>query len=777
MNKLILLFLFLPLHCFCQNASVSGTVTDASAGKPLSNASIILFNTGISSTSGIDGSFTLTGIAAGNYFLKVSFLGYQTFEKKIELKKGENLFLKISLKDSTFISKEIEVKAIKEKDILKQASRISVINSSAIKLMPVQGINEIIDFTPGINMSNTTGFFSSKAIVTMRGLPANDQARTLVILDGVVLNKSDEGSVNWNMINKDDIEQVKVIKGPGPAKYGSGAMGGVIELTSKKPEKEFDGTLSISYGTYNTASTNLNLSGLKKCTGKFSDFYWGLNGLGRLSDGYITVPDSFRTIEDTILVPVFLKEMNTSLKAGCDLKNNQNIEMQLNFFDDIRGNGVKVFDYYGAFSKHLTYKGLLKYSCNLGSFIWNANIFMTSENYNRIYEYMNEGVYSLYEANSTRSDKGGNAEFSFYKFKNHDITGGMNYKTGSVDGTDTYYTSTDIIRNAAKMNYYAAFLQDEISLLNEKILVNAGLRYDYAKFHDGLFTIDDPSYSLIFYDGFENYSMQKKSWDALCPRFSAQYRFSEKKRIYISAAKGFRSPILDDMCRTGKKKGGFKVANPDLKPEQIYSYECGTDFDIFKNLSADASLYYSIGRDFMYFASTGDSVNMGYTIAPILKKQNIGKVEIYGAEAEMKFEISDSINIFINYSYTHAQIIEHDITNADVDSSLTGKYLTDIPDHKAGAGFTWRNKTLNASVLFKYVGKTWINDLNIIDKEYLKTDRYPAYFTCNIRLEKEFLKHFSASFSIENIFNKIYIDSNAEKCPGRFITTALKYRL
>jgi len=61
----------------------------------------------------------------------------------------------------------------------------------------------------------------------------------LVLLDGIPLNKSDEGSVNWNMINKDDIDQIKIIKGPGPAKYGSGAMGGVIELTSKKPVKQF----------------------------------------------------------------------------------------------------------------------------------------------------------------------------------------------------------------------------------------------------------------------------------------------------------------------------------------------------------------------------------------------------------------------------------------------------------------------------------------------------------------------------------------------------------
>jgi outer membrane receptor protein involved in Fe transport len=775
MHRIFYIFFFLPLYCFSQNCIVSGIVTDASQNTPLPNASILLVNTGISCTSVSDGSFSLTGISSGNYTLNVSFVGYQKYQKKIELKNGQNLFLKISLKDTSITTKEILVKAFKEKDLLEQVGRINIITRSSINLLPVQGINEIIDYSPGINMSNTTGFFSSKAIVTMHGLPANDQSRTLVILDGIPLNKSDEGSVNWNMINKGDIEQVKIIKGPGPAKYGSGAMGGVIEITSKKPDKKFDGDMSMSYGTYNTASTNINLSGIKKCTGKLSDFYWGLNGLGRLSDGYITIPDSFRTIEDTVLVPVFLKELNTSVKTGCDFSNNQNAEIQLGYFDDIRGNGVKVFDYYGAFSKHSTYKGIFKYTGTTGFFKWNANIFIVSENYNRIYEYMNEGEYRLYEADATRKDKGTNAELSFYKFDKHEITGGINVKSGSVDGTDTYYTSTDIIHNAAKMDNYAAFVQDEMVFLNEKIRINAGLRYDFANFYDALFTIDDPSYSLIFYEEFENYTMQSRRWDALCPRFSAQYMFSKTNRIYFSAAKGFRAPILDDMCRTGKKKGGFKVANPELKPEHIYSYECGTDFKITKNISADASLYYSIGRDFMYYTSTGDSVNMGYTIAPIFKKQNIGKVEIYGLETELKYEIRDSLNFFINYSFSHAQIIEHNITNAEVDSNLTGKYLTDIPNHKAGFGLIWSNRYFNASVLFKYVGKTWINDYNIVDNEYMKTDRFPQYFIINIKFEKEFLKHFSAALGIENMLNKSYIDSDLEKCPGRFITGSVKY--
>lgn len=779
MNKLTILILFLfPLFCLGQNnktASISGFVFDASDKKPLPNSTIVLSEKNISCISLSDGSFSFKGLLAGTYLLKVSYVGFQKYEKKIELKSGQNYTFNVFLKDTSITSTPIEVIAFKETNLLEQPQRITIIKASEIQVLPSQSINDIIDYAAGISMSNTSGFFSSKAVVTMRGLPANDQSRTLVILDGVPLNKSDEGSVNWNMINKENVAEIKITKGPGPAKFGSGAMGGVIEIISKKPLKKLQGDLSLSYGTYNTIASKLNLSGVQKKKGKISQIYWGVAGAGRKSDGYITEPDSFYTAEDSILVPVFLKELNTAIKAGCDFNNNQNLEAQIEYFDDERGNGVKVFDYYGAFSKHRTLKSIAKYSGSNGFYKWSSNIFFISENYYRLYEYMKEGEYMLYEANSTRQDKGANVEVSYSKFKNHTITSGFNLKNGSVDGTDTYYTSTDIIRNAAKMDNYALFIQDEVLMLDEKVRINAGLRYDFAKFHDALFTMENPSYSLIFYDEFENTAIPEKSWNALCPRLSAQYLFSEKTRVYVSGAKGFRAPILDDMSRTGKKKGGFKVANPALKPEQIYSYEAGIDFNITKKLKSNVSVFYSIGKDFMYYTSTGDSVNMGYKLSPIFKKQNIGKVEIYGLETEFKYAISDSLSFFVNYSFTHAQIIKHDITDSQVDSNLTGKYLTDIPNHKASAGFVWNNRFFTVSLLGKYVGETWINDWNTVDEEYLKSDKYPDYFIFNIRFEKSFFKHLNTALSVENILNKRYIDSDVQQSPGRFITASVKY--
>lgn len=749
--------------------TISGLIIDENTGKPLPDANIYLEPLKSGTTSGKDGTFTIKEVPKGNYTLSVSFLGYRKHDQKISVKPGGNMNLTIYLKEQAYTKGEVVINASRTAEEKEAPLRIDIIPVKRIEQAPVMNVPGILDYVPGINMSNTFGIFSSRAIVTMRGLPANDQSRTLILLDGIPLNKADEGSVNWNMINKNNIESIKVIKGPGPAQYGSGAMGGVIDMISRKPVKKFAGQAIVGYGTYNTFDANLDVSGTIKDTTAVNGFYWNLSGFGRKSDGYITEPEAYYDEEDTILVPTFLQEINASAKVGYDFKNRQNAELKFGFFDDKRGNGIKVFEDYGAYSEHDTYTGAARYAGSRNKLEWNTVLFYIYENYQRMYEYMSEGEYQLYEADSKRKDMGGQLGFSGSWFRNHNLTFGTDYKMGSVNGTDTYYTSTDIISNAGKMQTGSLFVQDEIFLLNRKLQINLGLRYDFSKYSDGLFTIDDPSYSIEFISQFEDMAMPEKYWDAFCPRFSVQYKFSETNRTYLSVAKGFRAPVLDDMTRTGKKKGSFKVANPDLNPELITSFEAGADVDIVRNLAIGASAYYSLGKDFMYYSSTGDSVNMGYKIVPVLKKKNISEVEIYGFEAELKYDLNQNISAFANYAYTHAVIQENEVNDPAVDYDLTGKYLTDIPVHKVGAGISWNNRIVNTTLMYKFIGEQWINDLNEVEDEYLFTDRYPAYSIFSLRFERQIIKNLKASLNIENLFDKIYTDSNAQQCPGRFI--------
>ena len=245
----------------------------------------------------------------------------------------------------------------------------------------------------------------------------------------------------------------------------------------------------------------------------------------------------------------------------------------------------------------------------------------------------------------------------------------------------------------------------------------------------------------------------------------------------MSIAQGFRAPVLDDLCRTGKKRGTFKISNPGLNPEFLTNYEIGGDIGFGKNMTVSPSIYRSVGNDFMYYVSTGDSVNMGYRISPILQMRNISKVEIHGAEIDVRYQFGSKSVVFANYSYNHSQIKDYEMTNPEVDEDLEGKYLTDVPSHKFTGGISHLNRFVNVTLQAKYIGERWINDLNETDDEYLMTDKYEAYSVINGKVWQTFFdKKLHLGISVENILDKIYISKGLQRCPGRFITFEVTYK-
>jgi iron complex outermembrane receptor protein len=773
---LVLLILFVSGAAFCQDiGSINGIVVDAENGNPLPDANIILEPSRRGATSDAAGRFFFHDVGAGKYRLKTRFLGYQIHSRDVIVRKGENSQVSVLLKKSAVKIGEVVIQAEKPPALSHEPLRVATISAERIEAMPSMQITGVIDLAPGINVYNPLGIFSTKTIVTMRGLSGNEQSRVLVLLDGMPLNKADGGSVNWNRINKERIEKIRILKGPGQAKYGGGAMGGVIEMTSAKPSEILQGFVSLGYGTYNTLGGDASLSGKYSLNRKVSSIYWSLDGFATRSDGYITEAEQFIDEADSILVPAYLREYDITGKIGIEFGNGHHLEMQSSYYDDIRGNGVEVYEDYGAYSEHDTYYNLFRYKKSDTTLSYNMDVYYIREYYDRLYEYMNEGEYKLYDVDARRGDMGLNGYAVYNGLSDQTLQAGFEVKHGMVDATDTYYTSTDVIRNAGKMNTWALYIQDEIRLVDDKLHVYAGLRYNFARYYDGFYGIDYPSYSIQFMTAFRDSAMTERQWQAFCPGISLQYRIGQEKRIYLSASRGFRAPVLDDMTRTGKRKGSFAISNPALEPELLDNLELGGDLILAGRLTLGASAYYSVGHDFMYYVSTGDSVNMGYKIAPVFQKRNISRVEIYGAEGELEYRAFSFLTAFMNYSRNYSVIRDYEMTSSEVDVNLAGKHLTDVPDQKFSAGLIFRSHGWLGTLTLKYVGKRWINDQNVIDTEYQMTDRYPAYTVINAKLEKRFLNGIKLSAGIDNIFDKIYIEDLTRRPPGRFIMIRAGY--
>ncbi len=762
---LLLLTLFMPVLSFSQ--IITGRITDASTNKTLTGANVVIIENNNGTITNADGFYKFKNIKQGTYNIEVSFMGYKTISKTINITEDKTYTLNFSIEATSIETKEVVITATKtQQNIENIPQRVYLISTNKIESNPMESADDLLKTISGTYISRSMGILSHKAIVSMRGLGGSEQSRVLILMDGVPINKSDGGSVNWNLMNLNQVAKVEVTKGPGSSLYGSNAMGGVINFISKKPTEKLAGQISSEYGTYNTIGTKMNISG-RQGDDSNHGLYWDVNGFYRQSDGYNATPESERDSND---IKLNLQEYAVGTKLGYDFNKFNNIELKLDYYDDQRGTGVKIYDKDGSNFQHKTYSGSTNYNGELGKTKINAIAYYRDEPFYKLNESIkikNGAIsYQCYDVSSKRIDMGTLFNASHQIGNNNLITGGFDIKHGSVDGNDNYQTSTDVVTNKGKMNTFAFYIQDEINLFNDKTKIIAGLRYDLAKFYAGSYYITDGTNATSILTSLVNENLQEYTWSAISPKISAQYLFNKNFRTYISYSRGFRPAILDDLCRSGFIAGGFKKANPDLGAETLDNFEIGSDIHILNKIRISPTVYYSNGHNFMYYVSTGDSLMMGGHLKPVRIKQNISKVNISGAELDIVYNINDNFNIFANYTFANSQIADFDTTAGDFD--LTDKYLTYVPKNQATGGITWKNKIINTNITYHFYDKQWTDDKNV--------SKIDAYSSVDIKFWKTFNKSFTASVNVQNLTDHTYIESHGNESLGRFITGQISYK-
>lgn len=760
--KLNLIILFL-LPILVKAQTISGYITDSENGSPLVGVNVTTNNKG--TVTDANGYYKIELSKQGQCSIIYSCVGFKKQVKEVSISENESLKIDILLAKEDVSLDEVVVSATRTENRISQIpGRINMISTERLAMVACPNIDESLQLLPGVNVSRAFGIFSTKSSVTMRGLSGNEQARTLVLLDGIPVNKADGGSVNWNLISTAEVEKIEVVKGPGSALYGGNAMGGIINVITHKPTKSFEGNISADYGTYNTKIARVNLAGkIGKELNK--GFYWTSNGFYQKSDGYITQSKADQNI-NPFIIKSNVDEKALNFKVGYLNNEKINAEINLSIYDGLRGTGEKVYQPQGNTTEYLTYQVRTNLNGKIGSIKWNTSLFFIDEQYMRVNESKKDD-YTWYDVNSNRRDIGllSSANYSLGK---HSFTTGFDIRNGQVDASDIYYTSTDRVDNNGKMNFYGFYAQDDYSI-SDAVKLLVGIRYDFAKFYDGLFKTYHPSAESSFLREYEFSNISDIDWGAFSPRISLQYRPNNNFRIYSGYSRGFRPSVLDDLCRTGRVKGGMKVANPNLKPEYLDNFEIGGDYSPIKNLKLSSSLYYSIGTDFQYYVSTGDSIDMGFGERPIMIRSNISNVRIYGAEFDISYSPTPSINLFGNYSFSHAQISDYKPLSSEDPVDLSNKYLTDVPKHSFSAGTFLKTKIVNVGLTCRYTGQMYVNDQNVYD-EIVLSNKYPSWLTVDLKLSHEFLNHVNIILNIQNIFDEQIYDSKGAVGPGRFIT-------
>ena len=369
--------------------------------------------------------------------------------------------------------------------------------------------------------------------------------------------------------------------------------------------------------------------------------------------------------------------------------------------------------------------------------------------------------YSRYDVSSDRKDRGVLFNINRELHKNNTLTAGFEYKRGSVEGGDYFQTPRlamdgaevyDTVFNAGTINTLAGYIQDEHAFYNNKIRLVLGLRFDNVTFDDGKYYSTNPWNTVP--------ELKKHTWTELSPRLGMRFNFIDQVSAYISYSHGFRASILDDLTRTGWMWIGPKYANPELDPESLDNFELGVDIVPFEKLKVSTSVFYASGKDFLYFVATKDSL-FGRSI---YRRENVTGVTLKGVETDIRYQISDGLNILASYTYADSKVDE--FTERP---ELENKNLKYVPKHAASASIFWKNRYFNTSLRAYYKGEQYGDDLNKLALD--------PYSTIDVQLSKQISENYIFSLDIQDVFDNQHLETIDYLSPGRIITCrmALKF--
>ncbi len=207
---------------------ISGAVY-SEQGTPLPGANVIVVGAGVGAATDLAGHFVIKNLFVGEFELEASFIGYQSMRKTgVVVDRSRPVQVNFSLPLASVYLEKVVVEA--EQTPAELGGFSEVISRHEIEESAAATVGEILLHVPGINIIEEGGSSARKRI-SIRGSNAN---QVVVLLDGVALNDPLTGEVDLNQISLSMVETISVSKGGSSSLHGNGAIGGVVEIFSRK---------------------------------------------------------------------------------------------------------------------------------------------------------------------------------------------------------------------------------------------------------------------------------------------------------------------------------------------------------------------------------------------------------------------------------------------------------------------------------------------------------------------------------------------------------------
>ncbi|MCX8041502.1 MAG: TonB-dependent receptor [Thermodesulfobacteriaceae bacterium] len=661
---------------------------------------------------------------------------------------GRKIFFVLSLLGGFFILKsevlsqerteleEVVVTATRIEEPKKEVSSfVQIYTQEEIRLYPGRDVGDLLSSSGIGHIHKYPGVLTT---VRIRGMPSDVhgdlyKSQVLYLIDG---NRA--GTANLAKIPLDDIERIEILKGPASVLYGTQAMGGVVNIITKKAKKEgVQFEAGAEGGSWDYYKGKLELMGKKgelifyllgtrSAQNDYASKRWGKIKNSGYDDESFSAKLGYKFLGIHELL--FFFQHQKGWKIGSP---GARYEPDINDYSD-KGRKSYTLSYNSPFLKGSFY------------FIKDEDEWHGLNDTSSLREWIYYKKLESYGVNLQKD----------FKLKNLRVLAGgeihgVKLKTDYLNLPWFYFSIS-----SSEYNSWGVFSEAKIPLFEEKLLLFIGARYDFFK--------NSFNYQRVPGGSFRP---KERNFDHTTLRGGLVYKISKNLSLKTNLGTGFRAPTPNELAMDHiDSYGNHYIGNPSLKAEKSLTWDGGLEY-------GSPLLNFS----FSYFVTNFKDRIISGVPHPTLKKtftyKNIKGAKIQGLELNLNSELATylklpfSVKPFINLTY-HTQYRDQEAKAS----------LTYTPKWIGSFGIRAKSNLWNLEFYGVYVGDEKVIDWRWGSPTYRQRIPKKDFTVFNTSLSLKPYKGWEFTLKVENLFNRLYEYVRGYPMPERTFKVGLSYK-
>ncbi|HSD26170.1 MAG TPA: TonB-dependent receptor [Vicinamibacteria bacterium] len=542
------------------------------------------------------------------------------------------------------------------------SASVAVLPRVALDATAAPAVDDALRQVAGFSLFRRTGSRAANPTaqgVSLRGLGASGASRAIVLADGLPLNDPFGSWVYWARVPRLAIERIEVLRGGASDLYGSGALGGVVQLVTRPPSSERGLRAEASAGSETTLDASLSARGRR------GDWSGRLSAEAYRTDGYAPVDEWHRGLVDTEAASRHVAFDATVERRA--LGDGRVFARGMAYGED-RENGTPL-------QENDTRIGLAAVGLDWGSpdrGRGEARLWGETQLFHQSFSAVaaDRSSEDLTRSQRVPADAFGLAfQWSRRLGSRHRALGGLEAQQVEGETEETAFArgaATTAVDAGGTTRTGAFFVQD-LFQAHRRLLASASARVDGWSHRGGRSETTPLATGTTTLTAFPD-----RSETAVSPRLGVLFRASSSVSLTASGYGAFRGPTLNELYRSFRVGDTLTLASPALEAERLWGGEAGS---LVRRGPASLRLT-------AYTSDVRDAVaNVTVATAPGLvtrQRRNVGRVRSRGLEVEAEVLFGSRAAVTAGYALTDARV-----RSFPDDPALEGRRLPQVPRHQA----------------------------------------------------------------------------------------------